>query len=305
MSSRLAILSLAALLLAACAPKAPQTYRLLPKALVPPGVAAPDLPQRTANLAVAAGRGKCASAPPILLKRSGSGLRAVITVTDLASKPPGWLRVWATEREAEGCVAAGEGIHLAESIVQSAPLPPAVGNRLIHQPFVAGKPSFVDLGPENRIQVDSPISRDGAPADIAPQATAVSQGANPGVLNVEIKTSPSIIGYETAWYGLERKAGGSGTSIVPLYAESHVDGAVSRDAAPRVNPFHFRPQAAFFRMFYRGDRTIVIVSGATPVELEKETDALRQNAAACDTFPAGSCVLLPNSMGANPHLVVK
>jgi len=297
-------LAAAAVLLAACAPKAPQTYRLTPRALVPPGVAGPDVPRRIVKLDIPSGRGRCTTAPPVDLQRSGSGLRASIAVADLAGKPPAWLRTWATAREAEGCVASGEAVHLAQAIAEAVPLPTAVVFRLLHQPFQAGRVSFVDLGPDNRIQVDSPITKGGAPADLAPQETTVSGGATANSVSVEIKTSQSLIGYETAWYGLQRKLNGAGFTIVPLYAESHIAGAVSRDAAPRVNPFHFRPEAAFFRMFYRGDRTIVIISAPTPVELEAETDALRQNVGACDGFPAGSCVLLPNNMGANPHLVV-
>ena len=277
----------------------------MPKALVPPGVISADAPQRIVKLDIAAGNGKCSSVPPIGLKRGGAGLRATINVPGLAAQPSGWLLVWAIDREAEGCIATGQGIKLAQALAESAPLSAGLAIRLLHEPFIADKPSFADLGTENRIQVDSPISRDSAPADVTPLDTKVSQGANPGVLNVEIKTSPTVVGYETAWYALTPKANGMGSSIVPLYAESHIAGAISRDASPRVNPFHFRPDAAFYRMFYRGDRTIIVVAGATPVELQKETNALRGNPAACDGFPAGSCVLLPTSMGANRHVLVK
>jgi hypothetical protein len=299
------LLTLAAVILTACAPKLPQTYRLTPKALVPPGVANPDLALRTVKLEIPLSSGKCTSAAPIDLKRSGSSLRAIITVADLAAKPPGWLRVWATDREAEGCIATGQAIKLAEAIVEAAPLAAPVGIRLLHRPFTPGQVSFVDLGPDNRIQVDSPILKDGAdPNKPAAEDMKISQGASAAAINVDIKASPSVIGYETAWYGLDRQTTGMGVSIVPLYAESHINGAVSREAAPRVNPFHFRPGAAFFRMFFRGDRTIVIVSAPTPVELERETNALRENPAACSGFPDGSCVLMPNNMGANPHVVV-
>ena len=307
-------LALLALLLAGCAskpqasklppsPAAPQTWRLTTKVLVPPGVADPGLALRTAKLDVPLGRGKCASAAPVLLERSGNSLRATITVADLAAEPFGWLRLWATDREAEGCIAAGQAVLLAQAVAESVPLPALVALRLQHQPFQAGQVSFVDLGPENRIQVDSPIAKDATAADLVSPEAQVSAGSGNSI-NVNLKTSASLIGYETAWYGLDHKPAGPGFTIVPLYAESHINGAASRAAEPRVNPFHFRPEAAFYRMFYRGDRTIVIVSAATPVELQRESDALRQDPVACDHFPAGSCVLLPNNMGANPHLVV-
>jgi hypothetical protein len=232
-------------------------------------------------------------------------IRVTIDTGDLASKPAGWLRTWVTEREAAGCIQPGDGMKLGERIVEALPLESAQGARLLRIPFNARLASFVDLGPENRIQVNSPILREGGTTD-APiiESGKASQGSNPGAIVVEGHLASNVIGFETAWYGLKAKGKGLGFDIVPVYAERHIEGKMERAAEPHVNPFHFREDAGFYRIFYRGDRTIVVVAAATPTELERETVTFRDDLNACDKFPPGSCVLLPGSMGANAHIVV-
>lgn len=292
------------IVMAACGPKAPQTYRLVPKALVPPGVASPAIEKRTVTADVAPGHGRCTPGP-IDIKQHGKSLRVTLSSADLDGKPAGWLRAWATDREAEGCIAEGESLKLAQRIVESVPLDSGFAYRLMHAPFNAREASFVDIGPENRLQVDSPILREGAPSD-APiiEGMKASPGTSPGSISVEGKLSSNVVGYETAWYGLRRKAKGEGFDFVAVYAESHIQGVVNRQPQPRLNPFQFRPEAAFYRMYYRGDQTIIVVSAPTPAELERETKALRADPGACGTFPKGSCVAMPRTMGANAHILV-
>jgi len=57
-------------------------------------------------------------------------------------------------------------------------------------------------------------------------------------------------------------------------------------------------------MFYRGDRTIILVSAATRVELDSETERLKQDGGACGTFPKETCVLLPQNVGMNALITV-
>jgi hypothetical protein len=288
--------------MAGCGSRAPETYRLLPKALVPPGVATPELATRTITVELQKGTAGCSRASqPMEVRRRGNGVRVTVTAADLNGKPPGWLRDWATGQESKGCIAPGEGLKLGERIVESMPLDSMAAFRLMH----ASSASYVDLGPENRLQVDSPILRDGAAPDAKVLESAkVSQGDTPYDLRVEVKTTADVVGFETAWYAIRPKERGVGFQVAPLYAESHIQGTVDRRAEPRVNYFRFRPEAAFFRTFYRGDRTIILVSAPTPAELDRETEALKKDGGACATFPAETCVLLPQNVGMNPHIAV-
>ncbi len=237
------------------------------------------------------------------IRRSGDRVRVTVASTDLAGKPAGWLRDWTTARESEGCLAAGEGLKLGERIVESMPLDPMAAFRLMH---VDGRlASYVDLGPEDRLQVDSPILREGTPADAPVIETAgTGGGAGGNSLNVQLKSSANLLGFETAWFAIRPKAQGAGFRVAPLYADSHIQGAVERRLEPRVNYFRFRPDAGFYRMFYRGDRTILLVSAATRVELDRETAALKEDAGACAAFPADTCVLVPNTVGMNALITV-
>jgi hypothetical protein len=236
------------------------------------------------------------------VRQSGNSIRVTVTAADLAGKPPGWLRDWTTALEANGCIQSGEGLRLGARIVESVPLEPMAGFRLLHVPPAS---SYVDLGPENRLQVDSPIVREGTPAD-APVIESATVSGTPGTnnLSVAVKISLNLVGFETAWYAIRPKERGVGFTIVPLYADSHIQGVVERHAEPRVNYFHLRPEAAFFRTFYRGDRTIILVSAPTRMELDRETEALKKDGSACASFPAETCVLLPSNVGMNPQIVV-
>ena len=250
------------------------------------------------------GTGNCSrQGGPLEIRRRGNTVRVTATSADLAGKPAGWLRDWTTARESEGCLAAGEGLKLGERIVESMALDPAAAYRLMH---ADGRlTSYVDLGPEDRMQVDSPILREGAPADASViETTQIGGGTGGNTLNVEIRGSANLIGFETAWFAIRPKESGAGFQVTPLYADSHIRGAVERRPEPRVNYFRFRSDAGFYRMFYRGDRTIILVSAATRVELDRETAALKEDVGACKAFPADTCVLVPQTVGMNALIAV-
>src|SRR5579863_7933318 len=149
------------LLAAGCAhPPAFTTYRLVPQALVPPGVASPDLSKRTFVAPVARGKNPCRNdAGSIQLQARGSKLRVTVDRDALAQqKQPGWLNDFTTRAESEGCIATGQGQKLGQAIVESIPLDPAIAFRLLHANDVQN--GYVELNAENQLEVRSPIVRD-------------------------------------------------------------------------------------------------------------------------------------------------
>jgi hypothetical protein len=102
---------------------------------------------------------------------------------------------------------------------------------------------YVDLGPETRLQVVSPILREGAPPD-APILDASNLTGERNRLTLTLTSTPNLVGYETAWYSIQPKAGQIGFAIAPLSAEKHIQGKVEPAAAPATNCLKFGPQAA-------------------------------------------------------------
>jgi hypothetical protein len=290
-------LSGAALTNFGCAGRGPRTYRLTQHLLVPPGVADPAVTARTVPVDVAVTRRNCVvPGVDIELRRRGKFARVTVSRAALTGRPAGWLMTWTAALEAQGCLAAGDGLRLARWVAESLPLDPSTPLRLLDSPQRFQQ----DLGPENRIQSDGPIYREGTPADEPAIQSVKMRGQS---MEVEL-SSPNLLGYETAWYAVRPKAAGRGFTIVPLYAERHIQGAVERRPAPTTNYFRFREEAAFYRFVFRGSHTIILLSAPTRAELDRTSQALTDGPAACGSLPAGTCVLLPSNVGANVMIAV-
>ncbi len=285
-----------ALLSSACVHKPVfDTYRLRGTLLVPPGVPGPEVVRRTLVSGIAPGKGSCAEEAPMLQLRKK---RLVVTVDReslIQQKQPGWLSRWTMQAEAHGCIAQGEGIRLANLIVDSVPLESQTAFRLLHANDVQS--GYVELGAGNRLEVRSPIGA--GPLDTA---AVTGSGAR---LTVDVK-APALTGFEIAWYALRPNPERAGFHFEPLYAERTTRNGTEHLAAPAVNYFQFPPQAAFYRLFYKTSDngvTAIVVSGATREDLDRRTTAVAADATACE-HAGGLCIVLPQRVGVNPFLVV-
>jgi hypothetical protein len=250
----------------------------------------------------APGKGVCAASGGIAAQRRGGTVRLTIDRETLGKQQQGWLAKWVSTAEAAGCLAPGTGPEVAARILESLPLEPVVAWRLVNPSNIQA--GYVDLGAENRLQVDSPILRPGAAADAPVTESAVTTGGTGGSINVDVKASSSLVGFETAWYAVRRKAKQVGFTIEPLSAERHVGGQVEAAAAPSTNYFRFAPEAGYYRLLYRADRTIIVIGAATHAEIERRTRELDVDPAACEKWTAHSCSVIPRNVGVNPDIVV-
>jgi hypothetical protein len=215
-------------------------------------------------------------------------------------QPPGWLGAWTAEIEEQGCLAPGEGLKLADRISEALPLEPNAAFHLLHTSH--NQTGQVDLGARMRLQVASPILRDG---DDRIQEQAETSG-NDNSLTVTVKTT-NVIGYETAWYAIEPKASGIGLAITPVSAERHIQGATERRAQPSTNSFPFSEDAAFYRLFYKADQTeftALVIGARTRAELERRTQLLETGTASCEKLNDELCVEIPKRVAINPFLAV-
>ena len=231
-------------------------------------------------------------------------MRVTVTRDPLLKQPPGWLAAWTAQAESQGCIAAGEGLKLAARIVESLPLDPHAAWRLLHADD--RQTGYVDLGPETRLQVVSPILREGAPPD-APILDASSLTGEGNRLTLTLKSTPNLVGYETAWYALQPKAGQIGFAIAPLSAEKHIQGKVENAAAPATNYLTFGPQAAYYRLFYKADQgevVEVVLAAPTRAELDRQTQAFNSDPALCAQVSTQACVVIPKRVALNPFLAI-
>lgn len=209
-----------------CAARWPASYRLVTRdtgaILVPPGVASPDVTKRTFAFRVASKPGTCPSAAGVIALRDRKN-RIVVTVSRdaLAKQPAGWLSAWTADLERQGCLAEGEGMKLAERIVESLPLELNAELRLLHG-------SEVDIGPQTRLEVVSPVFREGTPPE-TPALEQTETAGNGNALTVTMRASanwPISSVSKPAWYGVQTHAGHVGFSIVPLRAERNIQGKI-------------------------------------------------------------------------------
>ena len=283
------------LLLGGCAVRQPfpATWRLAGRTLMPPGVAA-DVAQRT-FIAPIPGRAHCPESDAITVHRRGSRLTVTVHRDALVTQPRGWLTTWAEQAESEGCIAPGQGALLAARIVESMALPSGADLRLLR---VDGMPNYVEIGAGNRLQAISPILRDGAPPDAVQYEVGKVTGQGYSLM-VDLNASPpDLIGFETAWYDLRPKTGGSGFRIVAASAETSIKGKVESQPAPARNYFQFSPEMGFYRLFYKADQSEVLAAAGTRAALPTDPET-------CERPGGPVCLAIPRGVGVNPYLLVK
>jgi len=279
--------------------KSIQTYRLIPEGsnqiLVPPGVAKPDLAQRTFNADVTAVRGKCPSSPgPVAIARKRKRTRVTVTREALLKQPAGWLSEWTADLESQGCIAPGAGTKLAEQIVEALPFDT---NQALHLLYS----NQLDITPRMTIQVVSPILGEGA-APGSPILESVETSGNGHSLTANIKSTTNLLGYETAAYAVRAKAGGIGVSIVPLYADRHIGDRTERRPEAATGYFRFTGDAAFYRVFYEAEQTeyaALVIAAPTQSELERRTKILEAGAASCEKLNNDLCIAVPKQVAIN------
>lgn len=279
------------LLVSGCAVRQPlpATWRLAGRTLMPPGVAS-DLAQRTFT-APLAGRSRCPDSDAVTVRTRRRRLTVTVRRDALVTQPRGWLTTWTEQAESQGCILPGQGSVLAARIVESLALPTGADLRLLG---LAGMPNYVEIGAGNRLQAISPMLRGGA----LPDATRSEGGGEGGGLTVDLKSSPDLIGVETAWYDLRPKAAGSGFTIVPSSAETNIRGEVASLPAPAKNYFQFPPEMGFYRLFYKADQSEVLAAARTRAALPTDLET-------CDRPDGPVCLAIPRGVGVNPYLLVK
>ena len=305
---RTILLLLAVMLMAAgtagCVHRVATSWRLANNVLVPPGVSRPTVTKQT----VKAEPGAPAACPPGVRARRKQIL-VKVTRDRLSKQQPGWLTGWAENLEAQGCIAPGEAVPLAERIAQSLPLEM---NAPFHLLYPDDKETgIVEIGPHVRLQVNSPIMVQGAAPDapIIESSTATVSGDTVKGISVDIQTrfTANLVGYETAWYSAQSKSHSPGVSIAPVSTERHINGETERVPLPIHDYFQALSSSSFYGLFYKGGETAftaLIVGAATRADLDRRMNQLGTGIASCETLNNEICAAVPKRVAINPMVLV-
>jgi hypothetical protein len=242
---------------AGCAVR-PAVWHVEGRTLYPPGRGRPIVVKT---------RGVCAAGDAIAVRRSRGRAQLTVNGEALARKEGGWLAVWSAEAETNGCVAQGDGLALADRVLESAPLGIGMPYRLMHPE--QGRSGYVDLGPENRLEVVTPVGADEAAAEIV-----AVEGSDRSLI-VTAKGQPGFLGVERTWYAVRRDG------IVPM-------------EKPRRNLFE-KIGPGYYRLVYKADQSSVVLAAGSRAEL------VRADADACGAGPV-RCMPVPRFIAVNPYL---
>ena len=292
---------LAAILTGGCVHPAPRSWRLVNGVLVPPGIAGATVVERNVEAPVVEGRGKCPTDVTVRNKK----LMMKMTRHGLSNQPPGWLTNWTAGLESQGCIGPGEALRLAAHLSQALPLDINGAFRLLYpNDRLTG---IVEIGPNLRLQVISPIMAEGARADVPLIEIAKTTGTG-NSLSIDANFTEDVLGYEIAWYVASVKRQLPGISIAALSAERHIKDQTERRASPIHNYFDSLIGASFYGLFYKGgqtDFTVLIVGAPTKADLDRRTGLLQNGIASCETLNNDMCVAIPRSVAVNPMILVK
>jgi hypothetical protein len=233
--------------------------------------------------------GACPRDPSIQLIQSKQRLKVAVDRAALEKHEKGWLAEWTDQ-----CFDPGQRRLMAARVLESVPLTTGAGFRLMHADDI--RAGFIDLGPGNRVEVISPILRDGAPQD-APLVEETAVGGTDRRIEVTLKASPNLVGHETAWYSFEPKDGG-GTQVAPISANASVRGIAMPLEAPARNYFTFTKAIGFYRLFYKPEEETAVMVGAL------SRGQLPRDLGACGKSGGPECITLPKRVGINPYLEV-
>jgi hypothetical protein len=302
-------LALSTLLLAGCAARRPQFQYLKQNdaaLLIPPGVRNATIEKRTFVFASAARPACAASEGGVDIRPHPGSLRVTVERHPLFDRPPGWLPAWTAALEQRKCLAPGEGLPLATLIAEALPAKPEAEQTLLHpNPAISG---YVDLGPDYKLKVVSPILREGAPpgASALKAETVTAEGHS---ISIDIKTSDDFLGYETAWYAMASRDDRPGSRIVAISAQASIGAEVKSEAGPRRDYFRFAPDAAYFRLFFltrvsHADHDLAILAAPTRAVLDEHTRQFEADPELCGKMAGVSCVLIPKDVAVLPHVSV-
>ena len=284
--------------LAGCGKK-PEAFRLsAPATLIPPGAKDGSVGQAVVPIRPIDPKAVC---PPSAHGLSVQKNRVLVTVAAMNATSGPELFAWTVDLEKRGCIPANEAFQTAEKIIDALPLTLMKRSQLLQ--------GRSDLRATNSLRVVAPVLKAGASGPLAEiQSVRQGTGAN---LDVDVKTSSDVIGYEIDWYDFAPETGQPGYRVMPRSVEVHIGDRVEHPVTPTIGRFQFGPAARWYELYMMtkvssNDFDFVVFSAKTSEELAGSVASFQTDAT---RFLAGadpqSYTVLPHGSGINAYIRVK
>jgi hypothetical protein len=198
------------------------------------------------------------------------------------------LRQGALRLEDNGCLSAGGGMRVIQSLVEALPL--SSGGAFGMRYGAYELKGAVTLEPGFRLKVVAPLLK----AGYSEIKTALAPNSKPGQLEVNVE---GLEGFETAYYDVRARSGG-GVEFALASVEQNRVGKLTKSARPTAFQFDIAPDIRHFRLLFLrrlsiADRDISLLGGASWGVLlasAQRFDTVPGSVSECTTTPGLQCV---------------
>ena len=297
-----------------CAARQSGSFRVLTQGrksvLIPPGPArSADNPRRF-TIRTPVEREDCAlQERGIRVETRGRSLRVSIEERALAAGAPGWLTRWVDTFSDNGCLPRDQARSFTRRVMESFPL------ELSHTYSVAfGRPrtaEFVDFHPGQKLKIVGPVFREGTePGQRAILSADATQANGPRGLQIEVRASPELTGYEESWYIIQTKPNGV-LQITHDHTKFFEDGEATQRDVPEGTVFDLVPASRYIRMVYltrvadSRDHDVLFLVATTRSELEDRFRLIQGDPEQCFAPDnKGWCRIAPSELAFNLYVTV-
>ena len=170
---------------------------------------------------------------------------------------------------------------------------------------------FIDLHPGQKLKIVGPVFREGTePGQRAILSADATQANGSRGLQIEVRASPGLIGYEESWYVIQTKPNGV-LQITHDHTKFFQDGEATQRDVPEGTVFDLVPASRYIRMVYLTrvagprDHDVLFLVATTRSELEDRFRVIREDPEQCFApDKKGWCRVAPSDLSLNLYVTV-
>ena len=165
----------------------------------------------------------------------------------------------------------------------------------------------IDLEPGWRVRVVTPIQKSGSfvVKSVAGEAKEKEDSAGVRKLELAVKASPDLLGYEMSYYSVNARGRG-GVAVAFQSATATIDGVSTPRSSPVLRLFQLPSRARRVRILHllrksEADHDAAILAAKDAGELDRLTALVEADPAACRGYRASICRWIPAGIAVRPE----
>lgn len=206
----------------------------------------------------------------------------------------GWLRILAVW---------GGGLAVMVSLGACRKTAPAP----VPAPVRLATANSIDLEPGWRVSVVTPIQESGSfvVKSVVNEAKEKADAAGVRKLEVAVKASPDLLGYEMSYYSVNARGRG-GVAVAFQSATATIDGVSTPKSSPALRLFQLPSWARRVRILHllrksEADHNAAILAAKDAGELDRLTALVEGDPSACRSYRASICQWIPAGIAVRPE----